>query len=128
VQEEIVRSIAGLENAQVLRHGYGIEYDYCPPVQLLPSLESRRVGNLYLAGRSTARPVTRRRAAQGLMAGINAALRLQGREPFVLRRDEAYIGVLIDDLVCKGIDEPYRMFTSRPSTGSCFVPTTPTCA
>jgi len=113
VQERIVHSIAGLENAHIMRYGYAIEYDYCPPTQLHPTLETKTVERLYLAGQINGTTGYEEAAAQGLMAAVNASLKLQGREPFVLRRDEAYIGVLIDDLVTKGVDEPYRMFTSR---------------
>jgi len=113
VQETIVHSIEGLEYTKIMRYGYAIEYDYCPPVQLKATLETKLVENLYLAGQVNGTTGYEEAAAQGFIAGINAALKIKGREPFILRRDEAYIGVLIDDLVTKGVDEPYRMFTSR---------------
>jgi tRNA uridine 5-carboxymethylaminomethyl modification enzyme len=112
-QEEIVHSIEGLEKAAIMRYGYAIEYDYFPPTQLLATLETKAVENLYCAGQVNGTTGYEEAAAQGLIAGINATLKLQGRQPFVLGRDEAYIGVMIDDLVTKGVDEPYRMFTSR---------------
>ncbi len=113
VQEEMIHSIAGLENAAIVRYGYAIEYDYYPPHQIFPTLESRRIGGLYFAGQVNGTSGYEEAAAQGLMAGINAGLSLAGKSPLVLGRHEAYIGVLIDDLVTKEIDEPYRMFTSR---------------
>ncbi|MCX5754035.1 MAG: tRNA uridine-5-carboxymethylaminomethyl(34) synthesis enzyme MnmG [Candidatus Krumholzibacteria bacterium] len=113
VQEEMVHSIAGLGDAAIVRYGYAIEYDYYPPHQLLPTLESRRIGGLYFAGQINGTSGYEEAAAQGLMAGINAGLSLAGRSPLILGRHEAYIGVLLDDLVTKEIDEPYRMFTSR---------------
>ena len=113
VQVAMLRSVKGFENARIVRHGYAIEYDYAPPTQLKHSLETKLVGGLYFAGQINGTTGYEEAAAQGLMAGINAALALEGKEPLVLRRDEAYIGVLIDDLVTKGTREPYRMFTSR---------------
>ncbi|MGN0006907.1 MAG: tRNA uridine-5-carboxymethylaminomethyl(34) synthesis enzyme MnmG [Alistipes sp.] len=113
VQMRALHRIEGLEDVHAFRAGYAIEYDYFPPTQLLHTLESKVVDNLYLAGQVNGTTGYEEAAAQGLVAGVNAALRVQGREPFVLQRDEAYIGVLIDDLVTKGVDEPYRMFTSR---------------
>ena len=113
IQLAALRKIRGLENVHVYRPGYAIEYDYFPPTQLKHSLETKLVRNLYFAGQVNGTTGYEEAAAQGLMAGINAHRRLQGQEPLVLKRDEAYIGVLIDDLVTKGVDEPYRMFTSR---------------
>ena len=113
VQVAMLRSVKGFENARIVRHGYAIEYDYAPPTQLKHSLETKLVGGLYFAGQINGTTGYEEAAAQGLMAGINAALAIEDKEPLVLRRDEAYIGVLIDDLVTKGTKEPYRMFTSR---------------
>lgn len=113
VQEAIVRSIAGLENAKILRYGYAIEYDYCPPTQVYATLECKQAPGLYLAGQINGTTGYEEAAGQGFCAGANAALKLKGAEPFVMKREESYIGVLIDDLVTKGVDEPYRMFTSR---------------
>ncbi|MBR4853399.1 MAG: tRNA uridine-5-carboxymethylaminomethyl(34) synthesis enzyme MnmG [Alistipes sp.] len=113
VQLAALRQIKGLENVHVYRPGYAIEYDYFPPTQLSHSLETKLVENLYFAGQINGTTGYEEAAAQGLMAGINAHRKLSGQEPIVLQRDEAYIGVLIDDLVTKGVDEPYRMFTSR---------------
>jgi tRNA uridine 5-carboxymethylaminomethyl modification enzyme len=113
VQEDLIHSIPGLEDAAIVRYGYAIEYDFYPPHQVLPTLESRRIAGLYFAGQVNGTSGYEEAAAQGLMAGINAAQRLAGAPALVLGRDRAYIGVLIDDLVTKDIDEPYRMFTSR---------------
>ena len=113
IQLAALRKIRGLENVHVYRPGYAIEYDYFPPTQLRHSLETKLVRNLYFAGQVNGTTGYEEAAAQGLMAGINAHRRLHNLEPIVLKRDEAYIGVLIDDLVTKGVDEPYRMFTSR---------------
>lgn len=113
VQHAIVRSIPGLEQAEIMRPGYAVEYDYCPPTQLRPTLETKRIEHLYFAGQLNGTTGYEEAAGQGLMAGINAVLKLTGEEPLVLKREESYLGVLIDDLVTKGVDEPYRMFTSR---------------
>ncbi|HEV3026260.1 MAG TPA: FAD-dependent oxidoreductase, partial [Planctomycetota bacterium] len=113
VQEAFIHSIPGLETAEFLRYGYAVEYDYAPPHQLRPTLETRRYGGLYFAGQINGTSGYEEAGGQGLVAGINAALQLQGRPPFVLRRDEAYIGVMIDDLIRLEHREPYRMFTSR---------------
>ena len=113
VQMEALRNIVGFEDVHVYRPGYAIEYDYFPPTQLKHTLETKLVDGLYFAGQVNGTTGYEEAAAQGLMAGINAHRKLQGSEPIVLKRDEAYIGVLIDDLVTKGVDEPYRMFTSR---------------
>lgn len=113
VQFNALRSVAGFENVKFFRPGYAIEYDYFPPTQLRHTLETKLVEGLYFAGQINGTTGYEEAASQGLMAGINASLKVQGREPFTLKRDEAYIGVLIDDLITKGTEEPYRMFTSR---------------
>lgn len=113
VQKKFIRSIPGLENAQFLRPAYGIEYDAAAPTQLLPTLELKTIENLFFAGQINGTSGYEEAAAQGIIAGINAVLKLKRKKPFIVRRDEAYIGVLIDDLVSKGIEEPYRLFTSR---------------
>ncbi|RJQ45730.1 MAG: tRNA uridine-5-carboxymethylaminomethyl(34) synthesis enzyme MnmG [Gaiellales bacterium] len=113
VQEKIINSTPGLEHARLMRPGYAVEYDYAVPSQLEPTLQSRILKNLFLAGQINGTSGYEEAAAQGLVAGINAGCSILGRDPLVLKRSEAYIGVLIDDLVTKGVDEPYRMFTSR---------------
>lgn len=113
VQDEMIRSIEGLENAEIMRYGYAVEYDFAPPTQLHATLETKRVAGLYFAGQLNGTTGYEEAAGQGLIAGLNAALKAGGKSPFVLGREEAYLGVLLDDLVTKGVDEPYRMFTSR---------------
>ncbi len=113
VQLAMIRSVEGMENADIVRYGYAIEYDFVQPTELKHTLETKKIAGLYLAGQINGTTGYEEAAAQGLMAGVNAVLSLKAQEPFILRRDEAYIGVLIDDLVTKGTNEPYRMFTSR---------------
>jgi tRNA uridine 5-carboxymethylaminomethyl modification enzyme len=113
VQQQMLRLMPGTENAKIVHYAYAIEYDYCPPVQLKPNLETRKISGLFLAGQINGTSGYEEAAGQGIIAGINAAAKLQGKEPVVLTRDQAYIAVMIDDLLTKGIDEPYRMFTSR---------------
>ena len=113
VQDQMFRMIPALEKAQIMRYGYAVEYDFCPPDQLKASLETKKVDGLFFAGQINGTTGYEEAGAQGLLAGINASLKLQDQEPMVLRRDQAYIAVMVDDLVTKGVDEPYRMFTSR---------------
>ena len=113
IQQKMINSINGLEKAKVIRYGYAIEYDYSNPLQIKNSLETKNIENLFLAGQINGTTGYEEAAAQGFMAGANAALKFQERQPLILRRPEAYIGILIDDITTKGMDEPYRMFTSR---------------
>jgi tRNA uridine 5-carboxymethylaminomethyl modification enzyme len=113
VQEAFLRTLPGLENCRVIQHGYAVEYDYAPPTQLYPSLMVKKVPGVFLAGQINGTSGYEEAAAQGLMAGLNAVRFVNGQAPAVLGRDQAYIGVMIDDLVTKGVDEPYRVFTSR---------------
>jgi tRNA uridine 5-carboxymethylaminomethyl modification enzyme len=113
MQQDLVRMIPGLEETKIIRPGYAIEYDYVDPRELGPDLQCRRIGGLFHAGQVNGTTGYEEAACQGLVAGINAALMVEGRKPFRLRREESYIGVLVDDLIRQGVDEPYRIFTSR---------------
>ncbi len=113
IQEMILKLLPGTEKARIIHYGYAIEYDYCPPIQLKPNLETKKISGLFLAGQINGTSGYEEAAGQGVIAGINAAKKIQDKGPIILARDQAYIGVMIDDLLTKGIDEPYRMFTSR---------------
>ena len=113
IQEKMVHSLPGLEKAKILKYAYAIEYDAIDPLQLKQSLETKIIENLYTAGQINGTSGYEEAACQGLIAGINASLKLENKEPLVLKRNEAYIGVLIDDLVTKGVEDPYRLLTSR---------------
>jgi len=113
VQQAMIHSIVGLERAEIMRYGYAVEYDFAPPTQLTPALETKLVSGLYFAGQINGTTGYEEAAGQGLLAGCNAALKIAGKPPLILERSQAYLGVMIDDLVTKGVDEPYRMFTSR---------------
>ncbi len=113
IQEKIIRSVPGLEKAKILQPGYAVVYDFVPPYQIKNTLETKKISGLYMSGQICGTSGYEEAAAQGLIAGINSALKIKGKKPFILRRDQAYIGVLIDDLVTKEHQEPYRIYTSR---------------